>query len=98
MPWLERSALAANEGTCCLSLPTPSCFCRLIGPEAWPVTDKLYAALHEVARQLCGSHAMEASFTIMPSPLAVTHGFLAQQLMSYASEQQACCHVRLLQW
>ena len=96
--WLERSALAGNEGTCCLSLQTPSCSCRLVGPQAWPVTDKLYAALHQVAQQLCGSHVMEAAFTIMPSPLAVTHGFSAQQLMNYASEQQAYCHLVLLHW
>ena len=98
-PSLVRSVLAGNEGTYCLSLPTPSCFCRLIGPQAWPVTDKLYAALHQVAQQLCGSHVMEASFKIMPSPLAVTHGFSAQQLMNYASEQQDCRHLLLLpQW
>ena len=62
------------------------------------MTDKLYAALHQVAQQLCGSHVMEAAFTIMPSPLAVTHGFSAQQLMAYASEQNACCQLLLLHW
>eukprot|EP00891_Asterochloris_glomerata_P002164 jgi/Astpho2/2164/fgenesh1_pg.00040_%23_20_t len=75
------------------SVPAMRVALRLIGPQAWPVTDKLYAALHQVAQQLCGSHVMEATFTIMPSPLAVTHGFSAQQLMNYAkAECTAACN------